>query len=358
MVLALALIVLAAVIVFACFRASGIARLANALHWMFSGVAVLLLLCALVALLLIPVAIVYEGADRPDLIGIAFIPIVIVLGVPALLAWLVGRLCHYVLGGDASALWERAFIARARRSSGFRKVCIGILVLAVVSVAWSILDARHREALREQEHEKIATRRIKLVEEPSDLTEADVEKWLAGRPQEAARQEEARQDAERQREAKERQRQSEERRRQEEARHAAIAAQQAAIQAEADRKAAALRDTMIDPSSLSMTVMIGTAWGGEGLGQWVPVSRDLSGTVVNHSNKTLRAIEVKVQVRDCPQCLVTEEWDRKYGVDVPPGQQRNFGGQAWRIKKDGRLYTWQLLTASSCSWVQEKLVCP
>jgi hypothetical protein len=32
---------------------------------------------------------------------------------------------------------------------------------------------------------------------------------------------------------------------------------------------------------------------------WKPVIEDLSGTVVNHSNKTLRAIEIKVQVRDC-----------------------------------------------------------
>jgi hypothetical protein len=274
-----------------------IVRLANALHWIFSGVAVFLLLSALLA---------SWGNSHPA----DFIPVVFVFLGIALLSWLVGRGFHYVLGGDASALWEEALVARARRSPGFRKGGISIVLLAVVSVAWSILDAQHQEALREQQYEQ--------------------------QRQEAARQEAARQ--------------------------AAIAAQQAAIQAEADRKAAALRDGVIDPSDLSMTAMIGTAWGGEAAGTWKPMSMDLSGTVVNHSNKTLRAIEIKVQVRDCPQCLVTNEWDRQYSVDVPPGQQRSFGGQAWRIKSDGKSYTWQLLTASACSWdyrgSKYNLVCP
>jgi hypothetical protein len=123
----------------------------------------------------------------------------------------------------------------------------------------------------------------------------------------------------------------------------------APIQTEADRKAAALRDAAINPASLAMNLMIGTKWGGNWRGErvadWVPnVFPNLSGTVVNHSNKPLRAIEIQVQVRDCPQCLVTDEWSRRIEVNVPPGQQRNFddrlvdglrldpGGQAWRIK--------------------------
>src|SRR5215831_20704052 len=98
-----------------------IIRLANALHWMFSGVAVFLLLCAVVAI---------WGTTDPA----GSIPFVLaLLGIPALLAWLVGRVCHYVLGGDASALWERALIARARRSPQFRKFCISVVLLAVAS---------------------------------------------------------------------------------------------------------------------------------------------------------------------------------------------------------------------------------
>lgn len=43
--------------------------------------------------------------------------------------------------------------------------------------------------------------------------------------------------------------------------------------------------------------------------------------------------------------------ERKIMVNVPPGQQRNFGtSEAWRIVSDGKSYTWQLLTASACSW--------
>ena len=99
-----------------------------------------------------------------------------------------------------------------------------------------------------------------------------------------------------------------------------------------------------------MNVMIGTVYGGEANGAWEPMDADISGTVVNNSNKTLRGIKIKVQVRDCPQCLVTDEWNRIYNVEVPPGQQRNFGAPAWRMGKDGKYYTWQLVTASACKF--------
>jgi len=140
---------------------------------------------------------------------------------------------------------------------------------------------------------------------------------------------------------------------------------QAAIQAEADRKATAVRDSMIDLSRLSLSVMFGPMYGGEAIGEWKPMGPEISATVVNHSNKTLRAVEIKVQGRDCQQCYVSEEWDERYTVEVPPGQQRNFGAQSWRIGSDGRYYTWQLLTASSCPWANggwrspdNHLVCP
>jgi hypothetical protein len=123
-VIALAVIILAAVILFACFRADGTTRLANVLHWVFSGVAVLLLLCGVLAI---------WGSTQPF--------VFVFLGIPALLAWLVGRACHYVLGGDASALWERALIAHAHRSPEFRNFGIGAVLLVVASVAWSIVDA-------------------------------------------------------------------------------------------------------------------------------------------------------------------------------------------------------------------------
>jgi hypothetical protein len=134
--------------------------------------------------------------------------------------------------------------------------------------------------------------------------------------------------------------------------------------------AAALRDAAINPASLAINVRVGTLIGGGAVlwdGSRVPygpMGTDLIGTVVNYSNKTLRAIEIKVRARDCPQCLVTDEWKRKIDVDVPPGQQRNLGyvREAWRIVPDGKFYTWQLLTASACSWDgrgnNSDLVCP
>jgi len=75
-------------------------------------------------------------------------------GILAVLPWVVGRACHFVLGGDASALWEGALIARARRSPEFRKFCGSGTLLIVAGIVLFRLDAQHREAVQEQQYEQ------------------------------------------------------------------------------------------------------------------------------------------------------------------------------------------------------------
>ena len=299
-----------------------IARLGNALHWAFSGVAVLLLLCAVMTIW-----------GNPDPTG-SILFVFMFLGVPALLAWLVGRGCHYVLGGDASALWERALIARARRSPGFRKVCISIVLLAVVSVALSILDAKDREARREQQYEQ----------------QRQAEERQAAEQRQAA-----------ERQAAERQQRMAEASRQEAAR--AAAERTAAIAAERERKAAALRATTINAAALTINTSVKIhPWGAY-----------LSGTIVNNSNQTLRAVEFEVTWKDClqPQCRITLQQNVKFNVNIPPSQQRDFRNQLLvsssssedREYKDLPKYSsWSLVTASACPWDdhgnRSKLNCP
>jgi len=64
------------------------ARLGNVIYWACSGLAVLLLVLGL----MIPLFDI--GAGISPFLGFGFF---------ALLAWLVGRALHYVLGGDATA---------------------------------------------------------------------------------------------------------------------------------------------------------------------------------------------------------------------------------------------------------------
>jgi hypothetical protein len=67
------------------------ARLGNVLYWAFSGLAAVILLVG------IPLS---SDNHAAPVTGFCLL-----FGVPALLAWLLGRACHYVLGGDAPALW-------------------------------------------------------------------------------------------------------------------------------------------------------------------------------------------------------------------------------------------------------------
>jgi hypothetical protein len=121
---------------------STVARLANELHWAFSGVAGVLLL----------VAVVFILSTTPDDRVLIFACVRFVI--PASLTWLLGRAFHYFLGGNASALWERTLIAQARRSPEFRKLCVTIALLIVGDVTFVILYAQRQEALREQQHEQ------------------------------------------------------------------------------------------------------------------------------------------------------------------------------------------------------------
>ena len=300
-----------------------IARLGNALHWAFSGVAVLLLLCAVMTIW-----------GNPDPTG-SILFVFMFLGVPALLAWLVGRGCHYVLGGDASALWERALIARARRSPGFRKVCISIVLLAVVSVAWSILDAKDREARREQQYEQ-----QRQAEERQAAERAAAERQRAAAEREAA-----------ERAAAER--------------AAAIAAQREA----AERKAAAERAAAIAATDLSVSQALRPqpAWGGSTAMSAYETggAMTMTGSITNNSRQTLRAVEFEVTLKDCPPGATTadDQWCRIVGqekarnfVNIPPNQTRTFraGMKFKNLPPDDpqrqRVYSWRIVTASSCPW--------
>jgi hypothetical protein len=46
--------------------------------------------------------------------------LLVLFACPAFVAWLIGRACHYVLDGDAAALWESTLLARAQRGNASR----------------------------------------------------------------------------------------------------------------------------------------------------------------------------------------------------------------------------------------------
>ncbi|HEY2526666.1 MAG TPA: DUF2786 domain-containing protein [Xanthobacteraceae bacterium] len=296
------------------------ARLANALYRTFSGLAVALLLAAVVLSCFAWIDwYTDEQYDWYD--AVAGITICILFGGGFVAAWLVGRAFHYVLGGDAYALWERALIARARHSPEFRKICGSVALLFVGGVAWLTLDGRHQEALRKQQYEQ--------------------------------------------------QRQAEERReaqREEVERLAAIAAQRAAAEREAVAEHAAV--ILATDLSFSNVTLRSRPTGTDVYGR--PLTRDqmdelpiLSGTITNYSGQTLRYLVIEMTLKDCTvgygsdECKVVGQQIIKPTVNIPPNQTRTFneGGLSLslpqRDTRRQRFLSWRIITASSCS--QENL---
>jgi hypothetical protein len=268
---------------------STIARLGNELYWAFSGMSAVLLLLAVVCIL----------STIPDDEVLIFACGRFVI--PASLTWLIGRAFHYFLGGDASALWGRALIAHARRSSEFRKLCVTVALLIVSDVAFVILDAQRNEALREQQYGQ--------------------------------------------------------------QRQAAIAAQQAAIQ----REAFAERAAAISPTDLSFgnVIVRPRLTGNDAFGR--PFTQNqmdefpiLSGTITNHSGRTLRYLEFEVTLKDCPvgyssnQCEDLGHERMKPTVDIPPTQTGAFSADVGflqlpqRDPQRRRFFSWRVVAASSC----------
>jgi hypothetical protein len=269
---------------------SRVARLGNELYWAFSGVAGVLLLGAAV----------FTLSSTPDDGVLIFACVRFVI--PASLTWLIGRACHYFLGGDASALWGRALIAHARRSLEFRKLCGTIALLIVSDIAFVILDAHRQEALRKQQYEQ--------------------------------------------------------------QRQAAIAARQAAAQREAAaERAAAISaidlsfDNVIVRPRLTGTDAFGRPFTQDQMDEF-PI---LSGTITNHSGQTLRYVEFEVTLKDCPlaysseRCEVVGQERMKPTVDIPPSETGAFSADAGFSQlphhdpQRRRFFSWRIVTASSCS---------
>jgi hypothetical protein len=143
-------------------------------------------------------------------------------------------------------------------------------------------------------------------------------------------------------------------------------------QAEADRQASALRDAEINLSNIEIKNMtIGGSLGGGAVlssGRQVPYElqdgfANFSATIVNHSNKTLRAIDFEIQAKDCATCRAYDVTAmHRISVSIPPGGEQSvdtMGHDTWRLVNDGKLYTWRLGTASACPWGWDaKLKCP
>jgi hypothetical protein len=272
---------------------STVAQLGNELYWAFSGMAGVLLLLAVVFIL----------SSTPDdrvliFAGVRFV-------IPASLTWLIGRAFHYFLGGNTSALWERALIAHARRSPEFRKLCITVALLIVSDVAFVILDAQRQEALREQYYDQ--------------------------------------------------------------QRQAAIAAQRAAQRATAKREAVAEHAATISATDLSFgnVTVRPRLTGNDAFGR--TFSQDemdefpvLSGAITNHSGQTLRYLEFEVMLKDCPvayssdQCEVVGREKMKPTVDIPPTQTGAFSADVGflhlphRDPQHQRFFSWRVVAASSC----------
>jgi hypothetical protein len=277
-----------------------VARLGNILYWAFSGLAGLLLLIAVV----LP-AIRGSSDDH------TFLFLLLMFGISALVLWLLGHACRYVLGGDASELWERALIERARRSKELRFFCGTVALFAVMGVAWLVYDARHQETLRKQQYEQ-----QRHAEEQREAQQAEEER-------EAAREAALRQ--------------------------AAIAAQQAA----AEREAAAERAAVILATDLSISNV--------SLDSIYATYDQARGTITNHSGQTLRYLEFEGTIKDCPleyspdQCRVMGQQSVKLTVDIPPNQARTFIAHlgSWDLPdldpQGQRFSSWRIVMASSCS---------
>jgi hypothetical protein len=271
------------------------ARLGNVLYWAFSGFAFLLLLVAAVLTAM-------RGSSDYGTLG-EFV-------ILALVSWLLGHACRYVLGGDASALWERALIERARRSREFRDLCGTVALFAVIGVAWLVYDAHQQETLRKQQYQQ------RQADERRKAKQAEAE-----------RQAEAREAAQRQ---------------------AAIAAQQAA----AEREAAAERAAAISAADLSISNV--------SLDSIYATYDQARGTITNHSGQTLKYLEFEGTIKDCPleygeQCRVIGQQSVKLTVDIPPNQARAFIARlgSWNLPDrdphDQQFSAWRIVTASSCS---------
>jgi hypothetical protein len=269
---------------------STVARLGNELYWAFSGVAGVLLLAAVACIL----------STTPDDGVLIFACVRFVI--PASLTLLIGRAFHYFLGGDASALWERALIAHARRSPEFRKLCGTIALLIVSDVAFVILDAQHQEALRKQQYDQ--------------------------------------------------QRQAE------------IAAQHAAAQREAAaERAATISATNLSFGNVTVRPRLtGTdAFGRPFTQDQMDEFPILSGTITNHSGQALRYLEFDVTLKDCPvayssdECEVVGQERMKPTVDIPPNQTGAFSADVGflqlphRDPQRHRFISWRVVAASSCS---------
>jgi hypothetical protein len=267
-----------------------VARLGNELYWAFSGVAGVLLLVA-------AVFIFYATPDNGVLI-FACVRFVI----PASITWLIGRGCHYFLGGDASALWERALIDHARRSPHFRKLYGTIALLIVSDIAFVVLDVHRQEAVRKQQYEQ--------------------------------------------------------------QRQAAVAAQQAAAQREAAaERAATISATDLSFGDVSVRPRLtgNDAFGRPFTQDQMDEFPILSGTITNHSGQTLRYLEFEVTLKDCSvaygsdKCKVVGHENMKPTVDIPPTQTGAFSADVGflqlphRDPQHQRFFSWRIVTASSCS---------
>lgn len=224
------------------------------------------------------------------------------------------------MGGDASVLWERPLIARARRSPEFRKFGSIAALLVVGGIAWLIADGQRQAALREQQYEQ-----QRQAEERNEAQQAEAERQAEAREvaqRQAAQQEEAQ-------------------------RQAAIAEQQAAVV----REAAAERAAVISATDLSFSDVTL---------QNTPrdIGFDLTGTITNYSGQTLRYLEFEVTLKDCPldpgQCQVVGQQSGKPLVDIPPNQTRTFTAyldfpSLPQNPQDQRFFSWRIVNASSCS---------
>jgi Flp pilus assembly protein protease CpaA len=261
------------------------------------------------AVLLLLVAVVLPAIRGPS-DSHAFLFTLLMFGIPALVLWLLGHACRHVWGGDASALWERALIERARQSLDFR-VCGTVALFGVIGVAWLIYDARHQEALRKQQYEQ----------------QLQADERREAQQAEAERQAEAREAAQRQ---------------------AAIAAQAAAEREAAAERAAVISTTDLSISNVSLDSIYATY-------------DQARGTITNHSGQTLRYLEFEGTIKDCPleygadQCRVMGQQSVKLTVDIPPNQARAFIARlgSWNLQdldpQDQRFSSWRIVMASSCS---------
>jgi hypothetical protein len=87
----------------------------------------------------------------------------------------------------------------------------------------------------------------------------------------------------------------------------------------------------------------------------------LNGTITNHSRQTLRYLEFKMTIKDCPvghgsdECKVVGQERMNPTVDVPPNRTRvfsdilGFGNLPHRDPQRQRVFSWRIVFASSCS---------